>query len=261
MQKRVKRTSKKSIISTIFGIVFIIIILPNLLHSLLFLPIALMIIIFSVSGTTLGVIALKDISKDKSLKGKGFAIAGIILNSLAIVLQILVIILGLYTTTSQDFMYNLEHDDHFRIGSPFEGERVNADVAEIEIGLKNNITDNIKILSVEIEDCGIYSPNLDIKPGELKTIEVRCDSYLEHHSWNQKDVIVSYSTQENSNIQTAKGRVLYMVRGVLEKGDDLTVAKKYEFMASLNEKIVPLKEKAVAEGNVKFCGEIVEVFE
>lgn len=86
--------SGMAIASLILGILSIVSLILGLI-SIFMLWLLFVGIIFPILGLIFGIIALRKISKDKSIGGKGKAVTGIVLSSIVLAIYILILVIGL----------------------------------------------------------------------------------------------------------------------------------------------------------------------
>ena len=212
-----QKTSILAVLSLIFALLFFPLIL-------LFLPItgALLFIIFILIGLILGVIALSDIRKNPSLKGKGFAIAGIVIPIIFILVLILVLIFyyGVFNTTPQikeycEFPMGLYCLDYFITeGTPgWIGLRLENIMGEGIIIREINITSSTKKtkcyldLTKELPGGHKTYNNLDgwyIPHGDTDTVKIICD-ITPSEKKKVMDIFIRYCKDNaTSNIECEK---------------------------------------------------------
>lgn len=174
--------------------------------------------LFSPVGLILGIISLKQIKKT-SEKGKGLAIAGVIISLISIIIFVVVIGFTIYASMG---ILNLERYIPQRCDFGYELECIgpaSISVGRLDFIMKNHLRNAILIEDVKVNDCSstMISLNgneytdlesLTIEPEQMFYLrKVGCGTGKVKDSY-RRDVYIKYTNQESDLSYTVEGLIL-----------------------------------------------------
>jgi hypothetical protein len=163
--------------------------------------------IFSIVGIIFGIIALYKIKRHDNLKGKGMAIAGIIIGIfITIIVFIFSILPFLYMGVFSPSRYIPEA---CTLNAPFGCQESSINTDSVTLTAKNSIESTITLNKFSISGCGKYSEGpLIIPPGSIKTIRVLCDTELSKGEKFSGNVEIGYLEAGGVFNKTSSGNIM-----------------------------------------------------
>lgn len=170
---------------------------------------ALILAIFiPIVGLVLGIIALSQIKNNPNLKGKGLAIAAIIIGSLTVVLAVIIFV-GVSWFLIGD-PANLVAN-RFQLSAPLVANAMSMDTTGIDIEIRNGAGNSLNITEISVENCNPSTTfNQIVNANNLETFSIPCDSALSSGDRFNGDIIITYKTESGTPKQstgTISGRV------------------------------------------------------
>jgi len=168
--------------------------------------------LFPLAGLILGIIALSEIKKNPSIKGRGLAIAGIIISSFSIIIYIFISsTIGYY-----NFLTSIVGYMHRGTYIPSSCEMppglkcINLGIEEgnkVRFFITNEMEEDLSYFSVKIGgNCeGNGKAFNGLKKGEQELISVRCTKKIEGETFKE-DILIEYKGK-NGVMQTKKGLI------------------------------------------------------